>query len=519
MKVAVLIGNDVEVDARVRKYLRTFAAAGLDVVGVGLLPPGHPGDEIEVDGVRVLRRAIPAPRSAQVAGQVAEPADAPAAGPEATPVRRGTAVRALGLVRRKVRGARAKAARIWRQRPVPRALERTGPLGREQQLEMYLRHPQLARWEQVLPELTAYETVFGPLLDELAPDVVHPHDVFLLGVAVRYKRRAAAEGRPVRLVYDAREYLPGLPNPPARVTAAYVDHEREFLPEADRVITVSDPIADELQRTFQLPRRPALVLNAPIVDPPAEPRPSVRAAAGIGGDERILLYGGGLAEPRGVHTVVEALPAMPGVHLVVVARAPSHYTRRLVARADELGCANRYHEVGFVDPAQVVTYFESATVGITPLLHAGNHDWALTNKFCEYVVAGLPVVTSDTEVQARLVEDLAIGTVFVAGDVPGCAAAVREVLADLERYRSPLADDAVRLRFSWPAQADVLLELYRELLGPLPVDGGPPAGVPAGVPADVTDGAPAVIEEPDPRRPGDETMADAPPSDPRGTAT
>jgi glycosyltransferase involved in cell wall biosynthesis len=264
-------------------------------------------------------------------------------------------------------------------------------------------------------------------------------------------------------------------------------------------------------------------LNAPIVDPPTQPPPSVRAAAGIAAGEPIVLYGGGLAEPRGVHTVVEALPAMPGVHLVVVARAPSHYTRELVARAGELGCANRYHEVGFVDPAQVVTYFESATVGITPLLHAGNHDWALTNKFCEYVVAGLPVVTSDTEVQARLVEDLAIGTVFPAGDVPGCAAAVRDVLADLERYRSPLEDDAVRLRFSWPAQAEVLLELYRELLGPLPVDAGRPTGAPDGltdeVTDEVTDGAPGVIEEPDLRGRRDETMADAPPSDPRGTAT
>ena len=48
------------------------------------------------------------------------------------------------------------------------------------------------------------------------------------------------------LVYDAREYLPGLPNPPARTTAAYVDHEREYLDPAGRPfpLTRGKPIAE-----------------------------------------------------------------------------------------------------------------------------------------------------------------------------------------------------------------------------------------------------------------------------------
>ncbi len=470
-RVAVLVGNDIEVDARARKYLRTLAEAGLDVVGVGLAPVD---DEVLVDGVRVVRRAARR-------GPVADRARATAGGR----VRRGAAK------------VRRRAGRAWREGALPRAVAATGRLSRDRQVQLYLRNPWLARWEQVLPELSAYEDVFGPLLDELAPDVVHPHDVFLLGVAVRYVRRARAAGRTVHLVYDAREYLPGLPNPPARVTAAYVAHEREFLPEADRVITVSDPIADELQRTFRLPRRPVLVLNAPIIDPEEPGTPTVREAAAVPNGAPILLYGGGLAEARGVHTVVEALPELPGVHLVVVSRAPSHYTRQLVARAAELGCADRYHEVGFVEPSQVVAYFRSATVGIVPLLHAGNHDWALTNKFLEYVQAELPIVTSDTEVQERLVRDLAIGEVFPAGDVGGCVDAVRAVLADLERYRAPLRDPALRRRFSWPAQAEVLLDLYRELLGPLPADGALPsrAGVQGGGPEDETLGG-ASVDDP-----------------------
>ena len=485
-RVVYLVGNDIENDARVRKYLRSAVDAGFDVAIVGLSTSGH-DDELVLDGARAIRCAVARPTS--------PPAVKPgvAAVPKARP-RTGW----LAVQRRRVRSLPRRFDQLLRRAGRPRSLRppqqpEPGSLSKEQQLAIYLADPDQARWRDVLPELQRYEEVLGPVLDELDGDLLHAHDVFLLGVAVNAAERARARDhdRAVPVIYDAHEYLPGLAGPPARTTAAFVDHEREYLPRVDRVITVSDPIADELQRVFGLEHRPSLVINAPIIDPPTPDAPSVRSAAGITDDAPIVLYGGGLAHARGVHTVVEALPQIPGAHLVVVSRAPSHYTRELQALAAALGCADRYHEVGFVDSTQVVTYFTSATVGITPLLHAGNHDWALTNKFLEYIHAGLPVVTSDTEVQDRLVRELGIGEVFVAGDVDGCAAAVRAVLADLERYREPLRDPELLNRLSWPAQADVFLGLYRELLGPVAARGADP------VAGDVTlDGSPS------PRRSG-----------------
>jgi len=422
--VVMLAGNDIEVDARVRKYLRSAVEAGLEVTVVGLSRSAQ-REELDIEGARAIRVPVPGSSPSRVS--------------------------------RKVRAIR-------RRLPARTAAHK-------RTVADYLAQPAQARWRQVLPELQAYEAAVGPLLDELDADLLHPHDIFMLGVAVRAAARSQSRGHRAFVVYDSHEYLPGLAGPPARTTAAYVDHEREYLPRADRVITVSEPIADELARSYGLDRRPSLVLNAPIVAPVVAGQPSARAAADLPDDVPIVLYGGGLARARGVHTVVEALALLPEVHLVVVSRAPSHYTRELQALAAELGCADRYHEVGFVEPDQVVAYFASATVGIVPLLHSGNHDWALTNKFLEYIQAGLPIVTSDTEVQERLVDELGIGRVFVAGDAADCANAVRAVLADLDRYRAPLRDPELLRRMSWPVQADVFLGLYRELLGALPSDG------------------------------------------------
>ena len=252
--------------------------------------------------------------------------------------------------------------------------------------------------------------------------------------------------------------------------AAYRNLEREYIAFADRVITVSEPIAHELARANHLPRVPDLVLNAPVSA--ADERldgPDVRSACGLADDVPLLVYSGGLAAPRGVHTVVEALPRLEGVHLAAVSRQRSSYTVRLERLAEQLGVADRLHLVPFVEPDQVMHYLSSATVGVIPLLHAVNHDWALTNKFFEYMHAGLPIVTSDVQVQTELVDSLGIGEAFVAGDPDDLVVAVRKVLANLDTYRARLQDPQLLDRYSWQAQGEVVLhQVYEDLLGPLP---------------------------------------------------
>src|SRR2546421_384217 len=73
----------------------------------------------------------------------------------------------------------------------------------------------------------------------------------------------------------------------------------ELVPTAAAVVTVSDELADMLRADLRLPERPTVVLNAPPVAQ-ARPAPSLRQRAGVGPQDPLLVYVGGLAPARGV---------------------------------------------------------------------------------------------------------------------------------------------------------------------------------------------------------------------------
>jgi glycosyltransferase involved in cell wall biosynthesis len=495
--VVMMAGNNFLIDTRALKAAMSLAHWNLRVTAVGLAERGVRGER-RVGNVRLLCPAIP-PR-AQLTGP----------GYRLSALRpwfnsQAEYKRALGRWEygaRELRGDRGREARLrmhnaparqsvvrsrlgramrWRflrlrrialaarAAPVRRGGKRNEGIGTGRQLLVAAyRRLSLARWRQVFPEIIDQDLVIGRMLDQLRPDVIHVHDVFMLGIAARAAHRSSLTGRDIKVVYDVHEYLPGVAVVAPRRIAAYCDLEREFISDADRVVTVSAPLAAWLQRDHKLDRLPDVIMNAPVEARDDADTTSVREVADLPAHVPLLVYAGGVNRARGIHTVVCALPSLPGVHLVMVARENS-VTRELHELAERLGVGERLHLAPFVDPELVPSYIRSATIGISPLLRAPNHDIAVTNKFCEYIAAGLPIVTSDTPAQAKLVRGLDLGAVYVAGDAADCATAIRAVLADRYRLARRIDSDAdLKHRFSWAAQAETLRTVYEELLGKLP---------------------------------------------------
>ncbi|MBO4207242.1 glycosyltransferase [Micromonospora echinofusca] len=339
-------------------------------------------------------------------------------------------------------------------------------------------------WRKLEPGLWDYELAYGPVIDELAPDLIHANDFRMLGVAARAKIRAAAQGRTVKVVWDAHEFLPGIKpwQDNARWLPAHCAHEREYAPYADAVMTVSDSLAELLVATHRLPETPAVVLNAPAAEhgptgAEAEPLPDLRARCGVGPETPLLVYSGAAAKQRGLGIMVEALPQLPGMHVALVVNKPDGpYLTEVKAQAAKLGVADRVHVLPYVSHWQVVPFLAGADVGVIPIHHWPNHEIALITKFFEYSHARLPLVVSDVKTMAATVRSTGQGEVFRAEDVADYVRAVRAVLADPGRYRAAYDRPGLLANWTWEAQARVLDGVYARLLPDAPGPVGDTSG-------------------------------------------
>ena len=336
-----------------------------------------------------------------------------------------------------------------------------------------------AAWRRLEPGLWDYELTYGPVIDELVPDLIHAHDFRMLGVGARATIRSRAAGRSVRLVWDAHEFLPGVRpwRDNARWLPANRAHEREYAPYADAAVTVSERLAQLLQKEHGLAELPAVVLNAPTASAgrgaTGESLPDLRALCGIDHNVPLVVYSGSASQQRGLQTMVDALPHLPGVHAAFVVKPTSAYVRGLVSRAARLGVAERLHVLPYVAHWQVVPFLSAADAGVIPIHHWPNHEIALITKFFEYAHARLPVVVSDVRTMADTVRFTGQGEVFRAEDVADYVRAVKAVLADPWRYRAAYDRPGLLEGWTWEAQADVLDSVYSRLL---PDRGGPGSG-------------------------------------------
>ena len=485
--VVMMVANDISRDTRVRKSALAVAAAGVRVTVVGYAPDGR-RHETRLGPVTLLRVPVPfflrdhARVERQRRRRILVPGPLGSPSPDQDrAARTGLAVRErdLELLRGRRHGflQRRLAARRFAVRArgfSGRAAERASKLGWRAWDKGMSRITGGAQWRRVLPEVDDYELAFGPVLDELAPDAIHAHDVHMVGVAARASARAAARGRRMPWVYDAHEWVAGLSQyggRTARVVAAWSDLEQEYVRSAERIITVSPPLATALSHRYHLKVTPDVVRNIPPVGAVGRGTADIRSTLGLAADVPLMVYSGGVQAARGVDTAVEALAAMPGVHLAVVAVPTPLSTacQRLREQAVRLGVQDRLHLLDPVAPDQVSAFLVTADIGLIPLRHYESHEMALANKLFEYLHAGIPSVVSDCRAQADFVREYGIGEIHLAGDAASLADAVGRVLANLKQYRFAVSDPALQADHVWEHEAAVLRGVYREILGLPPV--------------------------------------------------
>ena len=196
---------------------------------------------------------------------------------------------------------------------------------------------------------------------------------------------------------------------------------------------------------------------------------SIRAAHRRG-DGPLLVFVGRVVEEKGVEEVVRTVALLrdelPGTCAVVA--GTGQHLERVRALAGELGVADRVHLAGWVDPADVPSWFAAADVVLAPS-KIGPDGWAEGQglTIIEAMAVGRPVVSTTTGGIPDTITDGRTGLLVPPADAPAIAAAVRRLMAHpaLAERLAREGAASVRSRFDRGRTADDIAAIYRRLTG------------------------------------------------------
>jgi glycosyltransferase involved in cell wall biosynthesis len=155
-----------------------------------------------------------------------------------------------------------------------------------------------------------------------------------------------------------------------------------------------------------------------------------RARFGVPPDARVLVSVGGLVERKGMHRVIDCLPALleqhPQLHYLIVGGSSPEGDMRaaLGAQVARLGLGGRVHFLGVLSPDELKWPLSAADVFV---LATRNEGWA--NVFLEAMACGLPVVSTDVGGNAEVVCRAELGTIVPFGDAAALTAALGVALS------------------------------------------------------------------------------------------
>jgi glycosyltransferase involved in cell wall biosynthesis len=208
--------------------------------------------------------------------------------------------------------------------------------------------------------------------------------------------------------------------------------------------------------------------------PPVHSRSVLKGVrAGIGADDRVVIWGGGIYNWFDPETLIRAVASLakrqprtklfflgtkhPGVdEMEIVTRS-----RRLAAELKATDSSVFFNDT-WVDFADRQNYLLEATAGVsTHQLHIET-EFSFRTRILDYLWAGLPMVVTEGDSMAELVQREGLGIVVPAGDAAALEKALEKVLFDEKFARSARANVVrVATGFRWDTVLAPLVDFVR----------------------------------------------------------
>ena len=284
-------------------------------------------------------------------------------------------------------------------------------------------------------------------------DIIHCNDLDTLALAFIVK---TFYNKQIKVVYDAHEHETERHHQSDFDKKILKVVERFLLKYVDKTITVSEPIADEYAKLYNI-ERPIVIYNTPEkID--IEKKDIFREKFNIPKEHIIFLYQGGLQPRRGILEFFNLIRGKEGVSYVIMGFG---HLKDEILELTKTESNLYFHDA--VSPDVLLDYTSSADIGVCIEENlCKSWDMGLPNKMFEYYMVGLPIVVSGLQELKRFVIENQTG--FVIEDIFDQEEFNRLFPTILEKYREKYKNiEKVKNIYNWQNQEKKLLKLYGEL--------------------------------------------------------
>ncbi len=229
--------------------------------------------------------------------------------------------------------------------------------------------------------------------------------------------------------------------------------------------------------------------------PPVQRRHAIKGAVpGIGPDDKVILWGGGVYNWFDPLTLLRAVRLLADRHadvrlyfLGMTHPNPGVPKMRMAQQtldlAEELGLLGTHVFVNadWVPYDERADYLLDADVGVSTHFHHVETEYSFRTRILDYLWASLPVVATDGDTFGDLIREHWLGRAVPAEDVEALAAALEEMLYDeAAAAEARAAVTAFAGRFRWSVVLRPLVEFCRTPRRAADLAAAGPAAAPAG---------------------------------------
>ena len=252
-----------------------------------------------------------------------------------------------------------------------------------------------------------------------------------------------------RVYYNSREiyaFIGGLRNRPYLQTLIrYI--EKIFITKVDLVLTTGWMDSSYLEKSFRI-NNTLVIRNIPTYQIP-KGIIDFRKLYGLDKNVIVLLYQGVLLEGRGVPNILRAMIKMPDTVLIIV--GDGEQKSNFIKLAGSLGIKDRVIFTGMISQKELINYTAGADIGLALIENISiSYYYALPNKLFEYIMAGLPLLSSDLPQMKEIIEKYNVGESISIENDENIINAIRKWINEpglLALYRKNCKSAALKLNW------------------------------------------------------------------------